>query len=161
MGVHVGRARVRGSGGRSGIAGACLVLGLGLALLLPACEKTPPEQALRTAMAGLQSAVETRDAAAIREYLADDFIGPDGLDRSGAHRLATLHLMRHNRIGMTLGPLDVRLKPEHATVLFTAALTGTEGRLLPDSGQIYAVETGWRLRNDQWLLTSASWKRQL
>lgn len=138
---------------------ACMALLLGMALL--ACSKTPPEQALRDAMAGLQSSIEAGDASAVRDYLADDFIGPDGLDRSGAHRLATLQLMRHNAVGLTIGPLDISLQADHATVAFAAAMTGIEGRFLPQSGQIYAVETGWRLQDDQWLMTSAYWNRQL
>lgn len=111
-------------------------------------------------MAGLQAAIEARDASALQDYLAGDFIGPDGLDRAGARRIATLYLMRHDRVGVTIGPLDISLQEPHATVRFTAAMTGGGGRLLPDSGQVYAVQTGWRLEGDAWKLTSASWKPQ-
>jgi ketosteroid isomerase-like protein len=129
--------------------------------LTVSCARTPPEQALREAVAGLQTAVETRDASALQDYLAEDFIGPEGLDRAGARRMATLYLMRHERVGVTMGPLDVSLQEPHATVRFTVALTGGGARLLPDSGRVYAVQTGWRLEGDEWKLTSATWKAQL
>jgi len=62
----------------------------GLATLLFAlaiaagCVRTPPEQALRNAFDGLHRAVEGRDAGDVAAFLADDFIGPGGLDRDGA-----------------------------------------------------------------------------
>jgi hypothetical protein len=134
---------------------------LATVLLIVSCARTPPEQALREAVAGLQAAVEARDGAALQDALAEDFIGPEGLDRAGARRMATLYLMRHDRVGVTMGPLEVSLQEPHATVRFTAAVTGGGGRLLPDSGQVYAVQTGWRLEGGEWKLTSASWKPQL
>jgi hypothetical protein len=57
-----------------------------LMLVLAGCARTPPEQALRETMSGLQTAIESRDAAAVHALLADDFIGPEGLDRDGARR---------------------------------------------------------------------------
>jgi ketosteroid isomerase-like protein len=125
--------------------------------LIASCTRTPPEQALREAVAGLQASVETRDASALQDYLAEDFIGPEGMDRAGARRMAALYLMRHDRVGVTMGPLDVSLQEQHATVRFTAALTGGGDRFLPDSGRVYAVQTGWRLEDGEWRLTSATW----
>lgn len=130
-------------------------------LLLAACGKTLPEQDLRNAMAGLQAAVEARDASKMQSFLADDFIGPDGLDRDGARRLATLHLMRHDSIGTTIGPLDVQLQGDHARIDFTVALIGGSGRLMPESGQVYAVRSGWRIEDGDWKMTSVSWEPEL
>lgn len=129
-------------------------------LILAACTKTPPEQALRDTMAELQTAVEARDASAVQSFLAGDFVGPDGLDRDGARRMATLYLMRHGSVGMTLGPLAVRMQEDHARVDFSVALTGGSGRLLPESGQVYDVQTGWRVEDGDWKMTSATWERR-
>ncbi|MGI8560521.1 MAG: nuclear transport factor 2 family protein [Luteimonas sp.] len=134
---------------------------MGACILLAACTRTPHEQALREAVSGVQAALEARDASTLQAYLADDFIGPEGLDRRGARRMATLYLMRHDRIGVTLGSLDVTMQGSHARVRCTAALTGGSGRLLPESGRVYALETGWRLDDGEWKLTSATWKPQL
>jgi ketosteroid isomerase-like protein len=131
-----------------------------MALVLSACAKTSPEQALREAVGGLQAAIESRDAAGVQDSLAEDFIGPDGLDRAGARRMAALYLMRHDRIGVTPGPLDITLQDTHARVRFTAVLTGGSGRLLPETGDVYKVETGWRLEAGRWKMTSATWTAQ-
>ena len=41
------------------------------------------------------SSIERRDGSALQESLADDFIGPDGLDRDGARRTAQLMFLRY------------------------------------------------------------------
>jgi len=130
-------------------------------LLLAACSRTPPEQALRDTMQSVQLAMEQRDASQVEDHLADDFVGPGGMDRDGARRLAALTFLRHRDVGVTLGPLDVSVLQEHATVRFTAGLTGGSGRALPDAARLYRVETGWRLEDGDWRLTSARWTPQL
>lgn len=130
-------------------------------LLTAGCAKTPPEQALRQAMAELQKGVEKRDADVVEERLAQDFVGPDGIDRDGVRRMAALQMMRHEKLGLTLGPLDIRVQERHATIRFTAAATGGSGGWLPDSAEVYQVETGWRQEGDDWKMTSASWKPEL
>lgn len=131
---------------------------LGCALgLLAACSRPAPEEALRAALAGVQENIGQRDAGALRRYLAEDFIGPGGMDRDQARRTAALYMMQHQAVGLVLGPLDVELREPHATVRFRAALTGGSGGLLPDQANIYQVETGWRMEDGEWRITSASW----
>jgi hypothetical protein len=130
------------------------------AAMLVACARTPPEERLRTTVAGLQVALEERDGSALQDVLADDFIGPGGLDRSGARRLAQGMFLRYRDVDARLGPLDISLHEHHATVRFTAALTGGSG-MLPDSGQVYDVETGWRLEEGEWRLVNAAWTPRL
>ncbi|MGQ4659293.1 nuclear transport factor 2 family protein [Lysobacter sp. F6437] len=134
---------------------------LAAACLLAGCARTPPEQALRETMQALRGAVEQRDASAVADHLADDFVGPDGMDRDGARRLAAVAFLRHRDVGVTLGPVDVSVKQDHATVHFTAVLTGGSGRALPDAARLYDVETGWRLEEGDWHLTSARWTPRL
>lgn len=142
---------------RFGSVACILALWVGIA----GCTRTPPEQALRETVAELEAAVGERDAAAVEAQLAEDFIGPDGLDRTGARRLAQALFLRYRSTGATLGPLEIALQDRHATVRFTAALTAGAGGLLPESGQVYEVETGWRLEGDEWRLVSAEWKERL
>lgn len=138
---------------------------LAAALLLPvalaACSRPPPEQALREAMAGMHSAIEARDAVELAGFLAEDFIGPGGLDRDGARRLAALHFMRHGEVGVTAGPLDIELQEAHARVRFSAVLSGGSGRLLPESARAWQVDTGWRLVDGDWRMISADWEPAL
>jgi hypothetical protein len=131
-----------------------------VAVLLGACARTPPEAQLRATIVQLQAAVEERDGSALQEVVAEDFIGPGGLDRSGARRMAQATFLRYRDVSVNLGPLDIELREQHATVRFTAAVTGGAG-MLPDSGQVYDVETGLRLVDGDWQLVNAAWKPRL
>ncbi|NZA25414.1 nuclear transport factor 2 family protein [Luteimonas sp. SJ-92] len=125
---------------------------------LAACARPAPEQALREAVESVEAAIEGRDAGELQRWLADDFIGPQGMDRDQARRTAMLYMMRYQSVGATLGPLEVALQDEdRGTVRFTVALSGGSGRLVPDSARLYQVETGWRMRDGDWRMTSASW----
>lgn len=132
-----------------------------LALAAVACSRTPPEQRLRETIGGLGEAVERRDAAALEAVLADDFVGPQSLDRDGARRMAALLFLRYRDVGTTFGPVDVELQPGHATARFSVGLTGGSGAVLPDAARLYDVETGWREVDGEWRLTSASWTPRL
>lgn len=136
---------------------AALLLLLLVAAALASCQRSPPEQRLRESVQSLQELIQSRDAASMDKWLAEDFIGPGGLDRDGARRLAQVMYLRHRSIDVTLGPMQVELQPEHATVEFTALLTGGSGGLLPDSGRLFNVTTGWRMDGNRWQLTSAQW----
>ena len=140
--------------------GAWLAMVLLLALSA-SCARDDPEAALRARVASLAAAIEARDPAALQQHLAEDFIGNDGLDRNGARRLAMGFALRHREIGLTLGPLDVDMAPAHATVRSKTILRGGSGRALPDSAQVYDVESGWRLEDGVWMLVSVGWKRAL
>jgi hypothetical protein len=137
--------------------GMRITLLAGLLLIAAACQRTPPEEALRARMSVLESAIDARDAGALRDFLADDFIGPGGMDGTGARRLAQGLFLRYRDIGTRLGPLDVQVQEQHATVRFDAIVTGGAGSLLPDSGQVYDVRTAWRLEGGEWVLVSAEW----
>jgi hypothetical protein len=138
-------------------AGSWSVAAMVLAALC-ACARGTPEQRLRTTVSSLQAAIQARDAGDIRALLAEDFVGPEGLDREGAVRMAQALFLRHRGIGATIvGPLQVRMQPHHASVRFEAALTGGSGGVLPDAARLYSVETGWRLQDGDWRLTSATW----
>ncbi|GAB3384487.1 YybH family protein [Lysobacter fragariae] len=144
---------------RTGVAAAALAL-LMMATCLGGCSRTPPEQVLRDTVASLQHAIESRDAGAVEDLLAEDFIGPDGMDRKAARRMAQLMFLRYQDVGVTLGPVQVELRGRQATVRFTAALTGGAG-MLPDSGRLYDVETAWRQVDDDWRLVNAQWTPNL
>ena len=136
--------------------GAAFLLAALLALLSAGCTRTPPEQALRDTIAAMEAAAEARDADALEEYLAEDFVGPGGMDRDGFRRTAALLWLRSREIGVSLGPLEVEVTGEHARVRFTAATRGGEG-LLPDSANVHAVDTAWRIEDGEWRLISAEW----
>ena len=133
---------------------------LAVLLLVTGCTRTPPEEALRATIAAMQSAAESRDADALAEPLAADFVGPGGMDRDAFRRTAALLWLRSREIGVTLGPLDVEVTGEHARVGFTAATRGGAG-ILPEQAQVYRVRTAWRLEDGDWRLISAEWEPAL
>ncbi|MDY0020938.1 nuclear transport factor 2 family protein [Arenimonas caeni] len=133
-----------------------MLLLAGLAVVT-GCARTPPEQALRETIASMQAAAEARDTEALVGHLADDFGGPEGMDRDRFRRYLALIWLRNRDVGVTLGPLDVELMGDRARVRFTAAARGGEG-LLPDRAEVYQVETGWRLEGGDWKLISADWR---
>jgi len=147
----------QGKAARGGFRAAFTALVLLAVALAAGCARTPPEQALREAVAAMAEAAEARDSEALASHLADDFAGPDGMDRERLRRYLALVWLRNREVGVTLGPLDVELMGDWARVGFTAATRGGEG-LLPDSARIYQVETGWRLEGGEWKLISADWR---
>lgn len=148
--------------GRSRMAGRLLTAALGIAVAATACARAAPEEALRTQMGALQQSIEKRDAAAIGDTLAEDFIGNDGLDRRDAQRMAAGLFLRYRSVGAAFGPLQVRMHGDtRATVTFTVAATGGSGGMLPSEAQVYDVSTGWRDSGDGWRMTSARWSPRL
>ena len=131
---------------------------MALLLVLAGCSRSDPEQAVRAQLEVLQQAIDARDAGAVADLLAEDFIGNDGLDRHGAKQLAAAVFLRHREVGARLGPVTVELRGEgEAIARFSVLATGGSGGLLPEQGQVYQVETGWRLQDGDWKLLNASW----
>ena len=132
------------------------------ALLVSGCRKDDPEQAVRHHVEAMQQAIDARDAGDVEALLAEDFIGNDGLDRRGARQLAAGMFLRYRDAGARIGPVSVELRGEHdAIARFTVLATGGDSGLLPEQGQVYQVETGWRLVDGEWRLLNASWKPKL
>lgn len=134
-----------------------MALGLGLS----ACRHEPPEQALRRTIADMQRAGEEHRVSDVMDSVAEDFAGPDGMDQKQLQRFLTLISLQNRELGVTLGPMEVKMQGNRAAVAFTLAGSGGSGGWLPDRGQIYDVETGWRLEDGEWRLISANWKEEL
>ena len=142
--------------------GRSLALALATVVLLAGCTQPDAEQAVRARIDDMQAAIDARDAGDVHDLLAEDFVGNDGLDRRGARQLAAGVFLRHRDVAVRLGPVEVELRGERdAVARFTVAATGGSGGLLPDRGQVYRIETGWRLVEGEWRLLSASWKAVL
>lgn len=126
------------------------------------CSRSDPEQALRQRIAELQSVLESRDVSAMQQFLAEDFVGNDGIDRRQARAMATVLSARHRTVGVTFGPLEVTLQPPaNATATFGAFTTGGGEGLLPQRMQAYDVETAWRESGGEWELYHARWTPRL
>lgn len=134
------------------------LLGLGLALCLTACTRTPDEEALRAAIDAMQQAGESRDVPAFMDYVADDFMGngPE-FDRQGLERYLRLIAMRNQALGVTRSGTTIEMHGDRAVVRMTLLLTGGAG-WLPERGELLEVESGWRFEGGEWRVASARWK---
>ena len=126
------------------------------------CSRTPPEQAVRQQLVALQSAIDARDAGAVHDLLADDFIGNGGMDQRGARQMAAAVFLRHRDVSARLGPLTVEIRSKtEAIATFNVLATGSDGGVLPTNGQIFDFETGWRLIDGKWRLLNARWTPEI
>lgn len=129
-----------------------------LVLAIAGCARTPPEEALRATVDSFVEAIEQRDAGRVKDLLAEDFAGPGGLDRTGATRLAQGIFFRHPSIGVTNGPLEIRLEGDSALVRFSTVVSGGSGSLAVGEAARYEVVAGFRLESGDWRLASIDWK---
>lgn len=137
-------------------------LAMAACLWLGACAKDDPEQAVRQQVEAMQAAIDVRDAGDVEDLLAEDFVGNEGMDRRAIRQLAAAVFLRHKNVSAKLGPVSVELRGNtDAIARFSVLATGGSGGLLPESGQIYQVETGWRLVDSEWKLLNASWTPNL
>ncbi len=127
-------------------------------VLLAGCADPPDEAALRARIDGVQAAIESRDADALLDAVDPGFGGPEGMDREGLRRYATLMLLRQQNVGITIGPVEVELHGERAAARFDAVVTGGN-RFVPEGVEARRVETVWRRDGDDWVLVSADWSR--
>ena len=139
------------------------LIAIGMALvLLVGCHRTPDEQRIRESIAAMQKAVETGQPRDFISYVSKDFTGNDGsVDRDGLMNVLRVEVLRNEKAGVTLGPIDVDLQGERAIVHVTATLTGGAGGLLPDRASVFAITSGWRREGSDWRCYNASWEQKL
>ncbi len=147
------------AGGRCGIR----LLGLALlaVVLVAGCRRAPPEQRLRERISQMQEALETRRPADFIVGVAEDFSGEGGLDRDGLRNFLRVQMLRHQAIGVNIGPIEVELHGDRATVKFVAVATGGSGGLIPESARPWSVRSGWRDGPDGWQVIQADWRPAL
>jgi ketosteroid isomerase-like protein len=130
--------------------------------LLAACHRTPDEQRIRESIHAMQKAIEAGKPRDFMSYIAKDFTGNDGtVDRDGLANILRVEVLRNEKAGATLGPIDVDLQGDRAIVHVTATLTGGSGGLLPEHGSIYAITSGWRREGSEWRCYNATWEQKL
>ena len=136
-----------------GMAGVIFLLTLG------GCSHDPSEQALRDTLDQLEVAGETREVGDFMEHVADDFVGNSSeFDQRGLERLLRLIALRHQAISVVRSGLEIEMHGDRALVRMKILVTGGSGGLIPDQGQLFDTESGWRFVDGQWQVGSATWK---
>jgi len=131
-------------------------------LLVGACSRTPDDTLIRDTVASMQTAMEGSSPRDFMKHVTADFTGNAGsVDHDGLHNLLRAIVLRNEKIGVTLGPIDVEVQGSRATLHVTATLTGGAGGLLPERGAIYAITSGWRKEGRDWLCYNAQWEQKL
>lgn len=129
---------------------------------LGGCHRTPDEQRIRNAITTMQHALEQRHPRDFMAYVADDFVGNDGVyDRTQLHNLLRLQVLRNDKIGVTLGPIDIKVEGDRATADLGATFTGGSGGLLPERGAMYTFKSSWKREDGDWQCYNASWQQKL
>lgn len=116
---------------------------------------------MRATIAAMQAAGENHKTAEVMDSVAADFAGPEGMDRRQLNMFLVGVSMQNQKLGTSIGPLDIKIIGDRATVKFTLGASGGAGGFLPDRAQIYNMETGWRMEGGDWKLISAEWKERL
>ena len=130
------------------------------ALLLVACaEKLSVDQQIIATLRNMEYAAEEGEHFEFMAYLADSFSGQQGsMDRRGFHRFMIFQINQNRRLQAQFFPIYVKETGENqASAHFRLLVTGGGG-LLPDRGQLFAVETHWLREGGDWLLDKADWK---
>ncbi len=154
-------APVFGSGAASAALRVRCVALVTAALLLSACGSgDDAESRLQQTIEAMEQAAEAGDRRRFLDFVAADFGGQGGrFDRRGLGDLLRVQLLRHSRISATIASTEIQLfEGARASARMRVLLTGGPRAWLPDSGQVYMVETGWRDTDDGWRLISARWE---
>ncbi|MEO8010154.1 MAG: nuclear transport factor 2 family protein [Dokdonella sp.] len=131
-------------------------------LAVVACSRTPDEQRIRESIEQMQTAMQEKQPRDFMRTVADDFTGANGsVDREALHNLLRAQVIGNASIGVTLGPLQIDVQDQRATVRVTATFTGGNGRWIPQRGAVYAITSGWRKDDDEWVCVNAQWEQAL
>jgi hypothetical protein len=131
-------------------------------ILLAACSRTPDDQRIRAHIQAMQQAAEERNPRQFLEPVASDFSGNQGsVDREGLHDLLRAIVLRNEKVGVSLGPIDVEVDGNRATASLIATVTGGQGGFLPEHGAVYSIKSGWRRDGRDWICFAATWDRTL
>lgn len=131
-----------------------------LFLLLPGCGTEPSlEQQIIARLRSMEAHIEAGERRDFMAHVAKEFQGQGGeftYDR--LNDLLLFQLRRHKRVQVQLLPVSVSPAGiDEAEARFRVLLTGGEG-FLPDSGQLYQVDSLWSQQDGDWMLQSAHWK---
>jgi hypothetical protein len=138
------------------------VLVCGALLVIAACSRTPDDQRIRDTIQAMQQAAEARNPRQFLEHVTPDFSGNQGsVDRDGLGNILRAIVFRDEKVGVTLGPIDVDIQGNRATASLIATLTGGQGGLLPEHGAIYSIKSGWRRDGKDWICFAATWEEKL
>ena len=132
------------------------------AALAGCAERSSDEQQIRGHLDAMSLALEEDHVRDFMRPIADDFVAETGgLNRNALMLLVRRERMAREEVNIQRMNTEVEIVTDNrAIATFQAIGTGGTG-LIPDEGQLWNVETGWRRDEGEWMLISASWERAL
>lgn len=129
-------------------------------LVLAACnEKQSVEQRIIATLRIMEEAAENGEHFKFMDHVADTFSGQQGtMDRREFHRFMIFQINQNRRLHARFFPIHVQESDDGlASAHFNLLVTGGGG-LLPESGQLFEVETQWLEDGSDWMLDKADWE---
>lgn len=126
--------------------------------LLAACDNSPPEQAIKDALAEIETAIENGSTGTVMDRLSDAVaVERRGrtLQRKDIHRTLVGIFFRYPNRNITFTRIEIKLDPvtlKQARVQFTALAWGGKN-VLPEDANSYQVDSHWQLDGD-WKIDS-------
>lgn len=140
---------------------AAYLLIMVLQLLLSGCQDSPPEEAIRTALAELEEAVEAGDTGTIMDRLSESAVIHRGqaMDRQSLKRTLVGLFFRYPKRQLTLAGIriDLATNGKTARARFTALVWGGRN-VLPEKADSYQVDSHWVMDGD-WKIESLESER--
>jgi len=132
---------------------------LGCVALLPlACSRSDPELELRAAITRMAQAIERHAPGDLLEHVADDFTRESAtFGKRDAQRLLAGVLLRNEKITVSAVVTSVVLTGDRARTKVRVIATGGSG-LLPERGQTWEFDAGWRREKGTWRVFNAEWQ---
>ena len=131
-----------------------------LLMLLTACSsELSLEQQITAKLRHMEAHIEAGERRDFMAYVTKDFHGQGGeFNYDQLNGMLLYQLRRYKRVHVQM--LGVKVLPagvDEADASLQVLLTGGEG-WLPDSGQLYQVESLWQQLDGDWMLQSAHWQ---
>ena len=131
-----------------------------IATLVAGCgDKSSVEQQVIAVINDMESRVEAGERGPFMDHVASEFVGQGGeMGHDQLSAFMLLQIRRYRNLEVQLLPIDVIDGGNGvADARFQVLVLGGPG-LVPETGQLYQVETRWELRGDNWLLIRANWR---
>lgn len=143
------------------LAGSRCLLVASFALASAGCHRPPDTEQVRAAIHAAARAAEAGEGRATVEPLTEDFAGNHGeLDATGIRQMVALARLRHERLGVTLGPISVERRGERLVANFTASFTRGQG-VVPERLGVFDIQSAWRKDGGAWRCYAATWEEKL
>lgn len=139
-----------------------------LSLAASACSnqgQLTPEQQVEKVIDAMESAIENRNNSQFMEHVSDEYSDHKTNTKKSIRKIATVYLLQNKNINLIIQLDSVDLINQttaavEATILMTGTNTRSNSRL-PflkfDNQQVSGV---FRLKGNDWLLSSLSWETQ-